>query len=116
MESLITKIEHKMADPGSTQDGEKELEIAVERNDAGTDVKPEEVKDSKEDSVSELDSVDLADKNTGKHARKRSVLKRDDRPRLPGALEKRVSFSSAPSDRRVSNGMSDIIHSLICFH
>ncbi len=39
------------------------------------------------------------------HSRKRSVLKRSDRPKTPSSLQKRVSFSTTPSKRRVSNGM-----------
>lgn len=64
---------------------------------------PEEPISPEEDEVSPLDK-DAPASFTGSHARKRSVLKRDDRPRTPSALQKRVSFSSSPSERRVSNG------------
>eukprot|EP00794_Sanderia_malayensis_P016917 gene16917-18623_t len=37
------------------------------------------------------------------HTRKRSVLKREDRPRSTAAEQKRVSFCTFPSERKVSN-------------
>ncbi len=61
-----------------------------------------------DDEVFSLESstaaVDLDEKD-GQHTRKRSVLKREDRPRNTSARQKRVSFSTSPSERRVSNGM-----------
>ena len=72
-------------------------------NTANSNGIPEECVSPEQDEVSPLDK-DAPTIFTGSHARKRSVLKKDDRPRTPGALQKRVSFSSSPSERRVSNG------------
>ena len=64
---------------------------------------PEERISPEQDEISPLEK-DAPASFTGSHSRKRSVLKKDDRTRTPGALQKRVSFSSSPSERRVSNG------------
>ena len=62
------------------------------------------VPDSNEDVISPLQKTPGIEFPSTSHARKRSVLKREDRQRLPGTEQKRVSFSSGPSERRVSNG------------
>lgn len=57
-----------------------------------------------DDVVSPLEKDGSYEFPVSAHTRKRSVLKREDRVRTPSSLQKRVSFSSGPSDRRVSNG------------
>ena len=59
--------------------------------------------DSSEDIISPLQKTGDVDFPTS-HTRKRSVLKKEDRPKGAATERKRVSFSSGPSERRVSNG------------
>ena len=64
---------------------------------------------SGEDAVSPLQkTAGIEFPSTSSHTRKRSVLKKEDRPRIPRTEQKRVSFSSGPSERRVSNGESTV--------
>ena len=65
----------------------------------------EEVINPSEDLISPLEKDGGGEFPSSTHTRKRSVLKREDRPRVPGTHQKRVSFSAGPSERRVSNGM-----------
>ena len=65
---------------------------------------------SGEDEISPLQKTAEVDvSSTSSHTRKRSVLKKEDRPRVPRTEQKRVSFSSGPSERRVSNGESSVV-------
>jgi len=60
--------------------------------------------DSSEDVISPLQKTGDDEFPSTSHTRKRSVLKKEDRPKGAATERKRVSFSSGPSERRVSNG------------
>jgi len=59
--------------------------------------------DSSEDVISPLQKTGDDEFPSTSHTRKRSVLKKEDRPKGAATERKRVSFSSGPSERRVSN-------------
>ena len=105
---MATRIEGKTRpanfDLGLPNESSQEHEDAPSCNDSHS-----EEKCSDKDVVSPLEKEYHADFSST-HTRKRSVLKRDDRSRKPSSSQKRVSFSSGPSERRVSNGKQFILN------
>lgn len=99
-----------MAALGGENGARKHDSIQLDQTKDDTGINENRISSSEDGRQASVDMVSPLEKGANcefpapSHTRKRSVLKREDRVRAPGTLQKRVSFSSSPSERRVSNG------------